>query len=69
VTQGEQDSGIRSVSQQGSPSLTGQLCQHVMAVVCWQVGTDKAVDDHMVQALEQWLRARGISIYTDRILP
>jgi hypothetical protein len=69
VTQGEQDSGIQSVSQQGSPSLTGRLCQRMMAVVHWQVGADKAVDDCMVQALEQWLCARGISIYTDRILP
>jgi hypothetical protein len=55
------------VSQDGSAEITGKLCQHVMVLIQWQVGADKAVMEHMVQVLETWLRRRGISIYTDRI--
>jgi hypothetical protein len=65
LTQEEQDSGTRSVTHNSSAELTGKLCQHVMALIRWKVGADKAVMEHMVQALEEWLRRRGISIYTD----
>jgi hypothetical protein len=67
MTQEERDSGIRSVSHRGSTPLTEQLCWCVMAMIRWQMGADKAVDNRMVQALEQWLHRQGISIYTDRI--
>jgi hypothetical protein len=65
MTQGEQDSGTQSVSHGSSAELTGKLCQHVMALIWWKVGADKAAMEHVVQALEEWLHRRGISIYTD----
>jgi hypothetical protein len=67
LTQGEWDSGSEEASHKGSVDLTGKLCWHVMALIWWQVGTDKAVNDCMVQALEQWLHRRWISIYTDLV--
>jgi hypothetical protein len=60
--------GSQSVGEWDSGSgtdLTGKLCQHVMALIRWRVGADKAVMEHVVQALEEWLQRRGISIYTD----
>jgi hypothetical protein len=65
MTQGEWDTGTRSVSSDGSTELTGKLCQRVMVLIRWKVGADIAVTDHVVWALEEWLRRRGISIYTD----
>jgi hypothetical protein len=65
VTQGKQDSGTRSVSHDSSTELTGKLCQRMMALIQWKVGADKAVTEHMVWVLEEWLHRRGISIYTD----
>jgi hypothetical protein len=67
LTHGEQDSGTRDMSQKGSAELTGKLCQCVLALISWKVSADKAVMNHMVQALEEWLRRRGISIYTDLV--
>jgi hypothetical protein len=57
---GEWDSGSGS-------DLTGKLCWCVMALIRWKVGADKAVTEHVVWALEEWLQRRGISIYTDRL--
>jgi hypothetical protein len=65
MTQEKWDSGNGSVTHRGSADLTGKLCWCVMALICWKVGADKAVMEHMVQALEEWLCRRGISIYID----
>jgi hypothetical protein len=65
MTQKERDSGKDAQGQQSSAEFTGKLCKQVMALIRWKVGTDKAVDEHVVQALERWLWNRGISIYTD----
>jgi hypothetical protein len=65
MTQEERDSGTRSVSHTGQSELTGKLCWCVMALIWWKVGADIAVTEHVVRALEEWLRRRGISIYTD----
>jgi hypothetical protein len=67
LTHREWDSGSGMMTQEGSAELTGKLCQQVMALICWRVGADKAVTDCMVQALEEWLHRRGISIYTDLV--
>jgi hypothetical protein len=56
------DTGSRDTSV-----LTGKLCRRVMVLIQWKVGTDKAVMEHMVRALEQWLHNRGISIYMDLV--
>jgi hypothetical protein len=45
----------------------GKLCRRVLALIQWQVGADKAVSEHVVQVLEEWLHRQGISIYTDRL--
>jgi hypothetical protein len=63
-TKGEEDAAIRQITGYDS-NLTGKLCQHVMVLICWKVGADVAVMEHMVQALEEWLHRRGIGIYTD----
>jgi hypothetical protein len=56
----------KEIREQGSSAhLTGKLCKRVMALIRWKVGADKAVSEHMVWALEGWLRRRGISIYAD----
>jgi hypothetical protein len=65
MTSKEWDSGSPPMSQGDRATLTGKLCQWVMALIKWQCGVDKAVDDRMVRALEGWLWNRGISIYTD----
>jgi hypothetical protein len=65
MTQGEWDTGTRSVSYDGNVELTGKLCRCMMALIRWKVGADVAVTDHVVQALEEWLCRRGISIYMD----
>jgi hypothetical protein len=49
------------------PALTRKLCQRVLALIKWKVSVDKDITKVTVQALEAWLRARGISIYTDRL--
>jgi hypothetical protein len=67
VTHQEQDSGTGAVHQTGSAELTGKLCQRVMVLIRWKVGTDKAVMGHMVQVLEEWLHRHSISIYTDLV--
>jgi hypothetical protein len=61
----KRDSGTPSVSLSGSAELTGKLCRQVMVLIQWKVGANKAVTEHVVQALEEWLHRRGISIYTD----
>jgi hypothetical protein len=65
----EWDSGTAPMSHEDQATLTGKLCKRVMALIRWQCGTDTAVDDRMVRALEGWLRKRGISIYTDLFPP
>jgi hypothetical protein len=65
VTQKERDSGKDAQKQQGSAEFTGKLCKRVMVLIQWKVDADKAVDEHVVQALEGWLQTRGISIYTE----
>jgi hypothetical protein len=65
VTQRERDSGTKSVSHTGQAELTGKLCWCMMVLIWWKVGADVAVMEHVVRALEEWLRRRGISIYTD----
>jgi hypothetical protein len=61
----EQDSGSTNGSHDDCAIMTGKLCQRVMALIKWQCGMDKAVDNRMVWVLEGWLHNRGISIYTD----
>jgi hypothetical protein len=56
---------VRERDNRSGPDLTGKLCRRVMALIRWKVGADKAVTEHVVQALEEWLQRRGISIYTD----
>jgi hypothetical protein len=65
---GEQDK--RTVWHLSAPEhvLTGKLCQRMMALIQLRVGADEAVSDHVVWALKEWLRRRGITIYTDRVL-
>jgi hypothetical protein len=65
MTPRERNNGKEIREQGGSAQLTGKLCKRVMALICWRVGTDKAVSEHMVQALEELLHRWGISIYTD----
>jgi hypothetical protein len=65
LTHEEWDNGIKIRDHKGSAELTGKLCRRVMALIWWKVGTNKAVTDCMVQALEEWLHRRGISIYMD----
>jgi uncharacterized protein (DUF3084 family) len=36
--------------------LTGKLCRRVMVLIWWNVGANKAVNAHVVWALEGWLR-------------
>jgi hypothetical protein len=67
LTHEEQDSGTKAPHHRGSAELTGKLCHRVIALICWRVGADGAVTDHMVQAVEEWLHRRGISIYTDLV--
>jgi hypothetical protein len=56
MTHEEWDSGkINPVSQGGNAELTGKLCWCVMALICWQVGANKAVIKNMVRVLEEWL--------------
>jgi hypothetical protein len=64
-SEGEWDSGTPSRRIDASAQLTGKLCRHVMALIQWKVGADRAVSEHVVQALEEWLHRWGISIYTD----
>jgi hypothetical protein len=52
MTQKERDNGKGAQGQQSSAEFTGKLCRRVMALICWKVGADKAVDEHVVQALE-----------------
>jgi hypothetical protein len=68
LTQEKWDNGNdQRMSQGGSAELTGKLCWHVMALIHWKVGTDRAVMVYVVQVLEEWLHRRGISIYTDLV--
>jgi hypothetical protein len=61
----KRDSGTAPVSHDECPALTGKLCKRVLALIRWQCSADAVVDARMVQALEGWLRKRGISIYTE----
>jgi hypothetical protein len=67
LTHEERDSGTRAVHHGGGAELTGKLCCRVMALICWKVGADEAVTDHVVWMLEEWLHRHGISIYTDLV--
>jgi hypothetical protein len=49
MTQKEWDNGKEAdLNQEGSAPLTGKLCWHVMALIWWQVGADRAVMEHVV---------------------
>jgi hypothetical protein len=65
VTRGEWDNGTGSAGHKGRAELTGKLCWCMMALIWWKVGADKAVTEHVVRALVEWLHRQGISIYTD----
>jgi hypothetical protein len=68
--EGDEPVGLRVMGERDSgtwPDLTGKLCRCVMALIWWRVGADKAVTEHVVRALEEWLWRRGISIYTDQL--
>jgi hypothetical protein len=67
MTQEEWDSGTRSEEDKGSAELMGKLCQHMMALIWWKVGTDRALSEHMIWALEEWLCRQGLSIYMDLV--
>jgi hypothetical protein len=67
LTHREWDSGTGAVHHRSSAELTGKLCRRVMALICWKVGADGTVTDHMVWVLEEWLHRHRISIYTDLV--
>jgi hypothetical protein len=67
LTHEERDSGTKAPHHRSSAELTGKLCHRVMALIRWRVGADRAVMDHIVWALGEWLHRRGISIYTDLV--
>jgi hypothetical protein len=70
MTQKEWDNGKEAdLNQEGSATLTGKLYWRVMALIRWQVGANRAVMEHVVQVLEEWLCRQGITIYTDQVLP
>jgi hypothetical protein len=68
--EGDESAALQTVREWDSesvPDLTGKLCWHVMALIRWKVGADKAVTERVVWVLEEWLRRQGTSIYTDRL--
>jgi hypothetical protein len=48
-------------------AITGQLCQKVLALICWRKGCNKDVLEDSVKVLERWLCNWGISIYIDSL--
>jgi hypothetical protein len=48
--------------------LMGKLCKRALVLIKYKVGADVDVSDRMVQALEEWLQRRRISIYTESFL-
>jgi hypothetical protein len=46
--------------------LMDKLCKCALVLIKHKVGTDLAVSDCMVRALEEWLRRKGITIYTEQ---
>jgi hypothetical protein len=51
----KRDSGTSSANHGSSAELTGKLCRRMMALIQWRVGANKAVTEHVVQVLEEWL--------------
>jgi hypothetical protein len=56
MTHEKWDSGNQSATHTRNVELTGKLCRHVMALIRWKVGADKAMSKHVVWVLEEWLR-------------
>jgi hypothetical protein len=46
-------------------TITGQMCQRVLALIHWRKGYDRNVTSEMMGTVERWLCNRGISIYID----
>jgi hypothetical protein len=67
VTHEGRGGGNQSVTQTGNAELTEKLCQCVMVLIWWKVGTNKVMSEHVVWVLEEWLQRRGLSIYTDLV--
>jgi hypothetical protein len=64
----KRDSGSGIPSGDINAQLMEKLCKWALVLIKHKVGTDVDVSDHMVQALEEWLRRCRISIYTESFL-
>jgi hypothetical protein len=72
---GEQDNrisvmvdGVSVVTDGNRWEMMGKLCHRALVLIKHKVGADMSISDCMVQALETWLRTKGITIYTERLL-
>jgi hypothetical protein len=54
--QEERDSGSSVRVDAIRLELTGKLCRRALVLIKHKVGTDVDVSEHMVRALEMWLR-------------